>query len=308
MAIWKDKYLWLTVLLGFATLWGGKIKAQEIQAQVTVSAPQVGSDQQVYTQMQDAISQYINLRKWTELKFEPYERIQARIQILINDRPSVDYFKGTIQVQVIRPVYNSTYESLLVNIQDKDFNVRFTPFQPLEFNENGFVDNLTSILNFYAYMIIAFDMDSFEQGAGIPFFEKAQNYVNLSQNSGEPGWRVQDGIKTRYWSCNNALDNSFRSIHNIYYNYHRQGLDLMEKELDKARTNVLNSLKELQRLNVKYPGKYIVRIFLEAKKQEIVNIFSNALVTDKRQLITVMESLDPANLDDYQKVMAEGNK
>lgn len=298
---------WKYILLPFLLLgiFSGNLRAQELQCQVTVTAPQVGSDQQVFQQLQEAISQYINLRKWTDLKFDPYERIKCRMQIIISERPQVDYFKGTVQVQVIRPVYNSTYETVILNVQDKDFNVKFVPFQPLEFSENTYIDNLTSILNFYAYMIIGFDFDSFELGSGKVYFEKANNYVNLSQNAGEPGWRVQDGIRSRYWLVNNMLDNSFREMHNIYYAYHRSGLDQMEKDVERGRAIILQSLKDLQRLNVKFPGKYIVRVFMDAKGGEITQIFKKALVTEKRQLITIMESLDPSNLDDYQEIMKE---
>ena len=277
--------------------------AQELQCVVDIQTPTQGSDKQIYEQMKEAITKYINFRKWTDMKFDPEERIKARMMFIINDRPSIDEFRGTLQVQLIRPVYNSTYESIVINVLDENVAFQFTAFQPLEFSEQNYISELTSILNFYAYMLIGFDSETFGLSGGTPYFEKAQNIVNLAASSGGAGWRNFDGTRNRYWLVTDMLDNGMSRIHNVLYTYHRQGLDQMEKNLPMARKTILNSLREMQRLNQRYPGKFITRVFLTAKSAEIVDIFREADLRDKQQLIKIMDPLDPARSDDYAGIL-----
>lgn len=279
--------------------------AQELQCVVKVAAPTVGSDQTVYPQMEDAITKYVNFRRWTDLKYDPNERIKCRIQIMISDRPEVDQFRGTMQVQLIRPVLNSIYESMVLNIQDADVNFKFVPFTPLEFSENNYIDELTSLLNFYCYTIIGYDMETFENGGGAPYFQKAMNIVNLASNGGGPGWRNFDGTRNRFWIATEMLDNSMRQIHSILYQYHRQGLDQMERNLQSGRTAVLAALRELQKLNQRYPAKYVTRIFYTAKTNEIIEIFSKANMQEKSEVIRIMSEVDPGNAQDYEKIKEE---
>lgn len=290
----------LLLLLFFAGLTTGQ--AQELRCVVNVQAPTVGSDQQVYSQIQEQVTKYMNLRKWSDQVYLPHERIDCNIQIIINDRPEVDQFRASIQVIAKRPAYNATYETLTINIQDKDFDFSFVPFEPLLYSENTFEGNLASVLNFYAYIILGLDADSFELKGGSPFFEKAKNVVNISANNGYKGWQAQDGVRSRFALSQDLLDNSLRSIHNVYYNYHRNGIDMLEKDVNRARAEILKSLKELQQLNMRYPNKFIVRQFLSCKQNELVSMYQNALVTEKRQLLSIMESLDPGNMNEYQKI------
>lgn len=272
---------------------------------VNVSAPTVSSDQTIYPQMQDAITKYVNFRKWTDLKFEPYERIKCRLQIIIKARPEVDRFTGTFQVQLIRPVYQSEYESMVLNIQDADIAFKFVPFTPLEFSENNYIDELTSLLNFYCYMLIGFDQETFELGSGAPYFQKAQTIVNLASNGGGAGWRNYDGTRNRYWLVTDMLDNSLRQIHNILYVYHRQGLDQMGKNVNGGRTAILGALRELQKMNQRYPAKYITRVFYTAKSNEIIDIFKKGNIQEQSEVIRIMSEVDPANAADYEKIKGE---
>ena len=208
---------------------GSTLSAQELQCVVDIQAPSQGSDKQVYDQMKEAITKYVNFRKWSDMKFNPEERIKCRMLFIINTRPSIEDFSGTLQVQLIRPVYNSSYESIVVNIRDQNVNFKFTPFTPLEFSENNYIDELTSILNFYCYMLVGIDTETFELRGGVPYFQKAQNIVNLAASGTGQGWRNFDGTQNRYWLVNDLLDNSLAKFHNVLYVYHRQGLDKMEK-------------------------------------------------------------------------------
>ncbi len=294
------------VLAGiFAFIAPKVVSAQELQCVVSVSAPTVSSDQTVYPQMQDAIMKYVNFRKWTDLKYEPQERIKCRMQILIGARPDDDRFTATMVVQLFRPIYNSSYESMVLNIQDKDLDFRFVPFNPLEFSENNYIDELTSVLNYYCYTIIGFDQETYEMGSGAPYFQKAQQIVNLAGNAGGPGWRNFDGTRNRFWLVNEMLDNSMKQIHNILYVYHRQGLDQMEKNLSTGRAATLGALRELQKLNQRYPAKYITRVFITAKSTEIINMFRKGTMPEKTEVIKIMSEVDPSNASDYEKIREE---
>jgi hypothetical protein len=297
---------WYIALAGIVALLLPRItQAQELQCVVSVSAPTVSSDQSVYPQMQDAIMKYVNFRKWTDLKYEPLERIKCRMQFIISNRPDDDRFTATLQVQLIRPVYNSQYETMVLNIQDKDIDFRFVPFTPLEFSENNYIDELTSILNYYCYVIIGFDQETMEMGGGAAYFQKAQTIVNLAGNGGGPGWRNFDGTRNRFWLVSEMLDNSMRQVHNIYYVYHRQGLDQMEKNLTSARASVLGALRELQKLNQRYPAKYVTRLFITAKSQEIIDMFQKGNMAEKTEVVKIMSEVDPANASDYEKIKEE---
>ena len=300
------KIKWLFILV-FWFACAPLMQAQELFCTVTVDAPTVGSDRQVYDQMRDAITKYMNFQKWTDKKYEPFERIKCRMQIIISDRPSNEYFKGTIQCQVIRPVYNSTYETVIFNVQDKFFNVYFVPFTDLQFSDNSYIDNMTSILNFYAYMMIGVDCDSYELNGGSDYYQKARNVLNMAQNSQEVGWRNTDGSgnKNRYWLVDGFVNNTYRTIHNVYYAWHRSGLDMMEKDVAKGRLAILGVLKELQKLNVQNPNLYVVRSFLDAKGNEIVSVFQNAIMTDKRQVLAILENIDPGNMNQYNTILQE---
>lgn len=288
-------------LFGISSL----VQGQEMWVSVSVSAPQFQSDKAVFDDMQKNISEYLNNRKWTDHKFQQFEKIKANMVILINKRPEIERFEGSLQLRVTRPVYNSTYETVLLDIQDKDFVVNYVPFQTLEFSENSYIDNITSILNFYAYIILGFDYDTYSLNGGSEYFSKAQNIVSLAANSQESGWNSFDGQKSRYWLGNNLINTAYKKFHNVMYIYHRQGLDLMEKDLNKARQNILATLKEMQKLNLQNPGSYIARIFTDAKDMELVGIFKDAFAHEKQQFLTTMESLDPAGMNQYRQVMQE---
>lgn len=294
----RNFFLTLMLLLSFGFTYG-----EELQCVVEIQAPSQGSDKQIYVQMEEAMSKYVNFRKWSDLKFEPAERIKCRMLFIINNRPSIDEFSGTLQVQLIRPVYNSTYESLVLNLKDKNINFKFTAFQPLEFSDNNYIDELTSLLNFYCYMLVGFDQETFELRGGTASFQKAQNIVNLAASNGLPGWKNYDGTQNRAWLVTDVLDNSLAKIHNFLYVYHRQGLDQMEKNLTLARKTMVQGLRDLQVLNQRYPNKYITRIFITAKGPEILQVFAKAEIQEKRDLVAIMMKLDPSRTDDYADLM-----
>ncbi len=277
--------------------------SQELLCTVNVRAPSVqGIDKSVFQQMQRDIYQFMNNNKWTQHKFKQQEKIKCSLTIIINNVPTPDRFEGTMQVQVRRPVYNSTYETLTLNFIDKNFAINYVPFQTLRFTTTTYENNLVSILTFWGYMILGFDYDSFGKAAGVPFFQTAREILNLAQDSGERGWRAMDGTYTRYWLVENMLNDSYKEIHNVYYKYHREGLDIMAEDVNLGRENILAALKILQRLFLSNPNIIVANTFIDAKSNELVNIFKNADPAQKTQFLALMRSLDPANMNRYEKI------
>ncbi|GAB4417288.1 MAG: DUF4835 family protein [Bacteroidia bacterium] len=279
---------------------------QELLCNVSIDAGRIQSDRAVFDDMQQSISRYINYQKWGSDEFKGFERIRCNLQIIVTDRPSPDYFTCTANLQVYRPAYNTTYETLLLNIQDERFNFRYVPFQQMTFVDNTYNDNLTALLNFYAYLILAFDYDSYALNGGMPYFQKAQEIVNLANSAAnEPGWRANESNRNRYWLMENLMNSSYRSFHAIVYKYHRQGIDLMESNPAQARRAITDSLRELQRLGRQNPLLLLLKTFLDAKDDELVKIYQNAFINDKKEFLELMQDLDPSNVAQYESIMTK---
>ncbi len=299
----------LSVISLFWVCWWGSfyMYAQELQCMVSVQAPTIqGIDPTILQQFQRDVMQYMNQRRWTNDQFEEREKIKCSITIIITALPSNDRFEGTAQVTATRPVYNSTYETQVFNFMDKQFRCNYVPFQNFEFSENTFVNNLVSQLNFYAYMILGFDYASFSNRGGIPIFQKAQNMVNLAQNANEAGWRAMDDPhRSRYWLAENVLNNSYSTIHDIIYRYHREGLDKMESDVNAGRAVILETLVELQKLFNNNPNIFVIRAFLDAKNIELAQLFKKAFPEEKQKFLRIMEQLDPDKMSQYEAINRE---
>ncbi|MEZ4773135.1 MAG: DUF4835 family protein [Bacteroidia bacterium] len=278
--------------------------AQELLCNVNVDASRIQSDRTVFEDMQQTISRYINFQKWTNDEFVAQERIRCNLQIIVTQRPSPDYFVCSANLQVYRTAYNTTYETLLLNISDTKFNFRYVPFQQLAFVDNSFNDNLTALLNYYIFLILAFDYDTYSLNGGAAWFRKAQEIVNLASSaSQESGWRSNEDTRNRYWLTENLMNNSYRAFHTILYKYHRQGLDMMESNPANARRAIMDSLKELQRLTKQNSLLVLTKTFLDAKDDELVKVFTNAFVNDKKEFVEIMQDVDPSNIAQYNSVM-----
>jgi hypothetical protein len=294
------KYL---ILLFFVSVITGV--AQELNCKVQVLSQQVqGTDKRVFTTLQTAIFEFMNNKKWTTDAFKLDERIDCSILINVTERPSTDVFIATIQVQSRRPVFKSSYNSVLLNYNDNDFQFSYLENQPLEFNENQFTSNLTSVLGFYAYMIIGMDYDTFSPSGGTNYLQKAQNVVNNAQSASEAGWRAFESNKNRYWLITNMLDAPFVNIRECMYNYHRKGLDEMVTNKEGGRANVLEALESLRKVHQARPLSFAMQVFFNAKSDEIINIFSGAFADEKSKVMTLLNDIDPTNSNKYQKIMA----
>ncbi|MFH0865008.1 MAG: DUF4835 family protein [Bacteroidota bacterium] len=280
------------------------LNAQELNCIVTVATPQIqSSDKKIYETMQAAIYEFMNSKKWTNYTYTAEEKIECTILITIAER-SADVFKGTIQVQSRRPIYKSSYNSVLLNLIDKDFQFNYVEYQNLDFNENSFTSNLTSVLGYYAYIIIGFDFDSYQLKGGTTFFEKAQTVVTNAQNAAEAGWKAFESSsqKNRYWLVENLLNNIYSPIRECNYSYHRKGLDMLIDNAATAKTSITASFELLKKVHEEKPSSYLMTVFFIAKVDEIVNIYSSASVTDKTKVATICKTIDPSNSTKYNQI------
>lgn len=295
----KLKYYWLFVLV-FLSSAGA---AQELRCNVMVSAQRIqGANQNLFTTMQSDIYEFMNNRKWTDHAYGYDEKIKCNIMIRLDEQISADEFKGSIQVQLTRPVFNSSYETTVLNIKDNDFRCRYVEFQPLEFNETSNRDNLTNILAYYAYVILGFDYDSFALEGGTPYFEKAQAIVNNSQNAVEKGWKSFESERNRYWLLENILNKSYSDYRKCMYNYHRNGLDLMSERVEEGRAKIAEGLTDIQKVFRRRPSTYILQMFFDSKADELVQIFTKSYPDERSRVLTILNEVDPSNGSKYQKI------
>jgi hypothetical protein len=284
-------------------------KAQELRCNVQISTQQIqGTNKQVFQTLQGAINEFVNSRSWTNYKFSANERIECSMLLNIQEMIGNDQYKGTLQIQVRRPVYNSSYNTVLLNYVDNDLDFRYTEFQPLEFSETSHLSSLTSILAFYVYVILGLDFDSFSMNSGTEFFLKAEKIVNNAQNANESGWRAGESTsrRNRYWLVNNILNDDYAPIREFMYLYHRQGLDYLYDRLAEGRTNCAEGLKLLQDFYLERPDPfmYFLQVVLDAKSDEFVSLFQGSMDDEKRRVLAILNQIDPTRGEKYRSILA----
>ncbi len=302
MKFWNYGTRFLVLLVLIAST--NQCIAQELNCSVTVNSTQIsGTDKKIYTTMQKSFFEFLNGTKWTNDIFKSEERIECSMLINITERPSVDEFKATMQLQIRRPIYKTSYSSTILNYFDNDFTFKYVEFQPIVFAENTFTDNLSSMLSFYAYMIIGIDYDSYSMLGGQAYFIKAQTVVNNAQAASDKGWKSFDSDKNRYWLNENMMNSNFKLIRQTMYKYHRNGLDVMSTKLEEGRNAIEQSLQDLKTTYSITPNSYLMQVFFNAKADEIVNIFSQAYPEQKAKLVNTLNLIDPGNTSKYSKIM-----
>lgn len=279
---------------------------QELDCQISVSTRQVeGTDRQIYNTMQTALFEFMNNKRWTNYQFKLEERIECTILIQISDRISTDEFKGSMNVMLRRPVYKSSYNSIMLNHIDKDIQFNYVEFESLDFQESAITSNLTALLAYYAYILIGLDFDSFTLYGGTPYYEKAQNIVNMAQNLPQKGWKSFESMRNRYWLVENLNNASYNNIRQFIYQYHRQGLDLMAENVDQGRTNIIESLELLRLAYRNKPNSFLLQLVFDAKRDELINILTGAPDQDKVKAVNLLKEIDPANSTKYQTVLTK---
>lgn len=297
------KYIYIFLFFIFGKL----AVSQELNCQVSVVSPQIQgtAEKQIFEQLQKAIFEFMNNTKWTKDNFTTPERIDCSILINVTQKLGTDDYKATIQVQSRRPVFKSSYFSPAVNYIDENFSFKFQQFQQLDFNLNTFSNNLTSVLAFYAYIVIANDYDTFSNLGGTEYFQKAQLIVSNAQSAGETGWKSFESNKNRYWIVENALQPVFQPIRECMYKYHRLGLDIMNEKAEEGRNEILKSTTLLLEVYRNRPASFAMELFFDAKVDELVNIFSKGTPEEKAKIVETLTTVDPANSNKYFKI--QGN-
>lgn len=271
------------------------VNAQELNCTVEVNADQIeSSSKEVFETLKQAISEYVNTNKWTNAQFAVNEKIECRMYFTIKSY-SDDTFSGDLQVQSMRPVYNSSYTTTILNFKDTDIEFTYVENEPLVYSELSMESNLTAIINFYCFMIIAMDFDTFSLEGGTPYYEMAANVVRLAQSSGESGWKAFENNKNRSAVLSAYTNNATRGIRSILYNYHRLGLDQMVVSVDKGRATVTSCIEELKKVYDVAPMSVCLSMFRDAKLDELVNIYSKAGTTEKNKVYELLYPLYPTD-------------
>lgn len=277
----------------------GTLLAQELNVNVTVNTPKLQTaDPALFESLETAINEFYANMKWTEDNYETEERINVNINITISEEKSVRDFGGEMTIQATRPVFGSEYEAVILNHVDKDFNFTYEQFQPVQYTSNSFNDNLTSMLAFYAYVILGLDGDTFSALGGEKHFQSAQEIVNLvpqATASSVKGWRSVDNPRNRYWMVENLLTPRIQPMRQALYDYHRLGLDQMAKEPDVARVFIIDAMEKIAKVDRNYPNSMIVQMFAVSKSSEIISIFMQGTPEQKKKAADIMIRFDASN-------------
>jgi len=295
----QKKKLGLLVFACFAGL--NVLFGQELNCNVTVVTDQLTTtDKRIYDNMREEITDFMRTTKWTEDEFLPFEKIECNLYISITERVSSDKFKGTIQVQSVRPVFESSYNSTIFNFLDKDFTFEYVEFQPIQYSPGSFTTNLSSVLSFYAYMIIGLDYDTYSKSGGTKYLQKAQDIVNQAQGKDYLGWESNSTKKNnRYWLSAQYLSSSFQPLRECMYSYHRLGMDKMSKTKEAARKVISESLLLLKDVNREEQNSFWLQLFFTAKRDEIIKIYSDAAPAEISDLKALVNELDASNSSKY---------
>ncbi|MEZ5014254.1 MAG: DUF4835 family protein [Chitinophagales bacterium] len=283
------------------------VQAQELNCAVTINTDKVTqTDPKIFRTLETSITEFMNQRKWTDDIYQPEERIVCQMLISITEELASDKFKATCSIISRRPVYGSDYNSTLLNFQDKDFEFNYSEYQSLDYNENQYMSNLTSMLAYYANIIIGMDYDSYAQKGGDKYFVRAQTIVNQASNVDFKGWKSYDGTRNRYWLIDNILDPKFSAMRDAFYNYHRQGLDYLYNDQIKPITTITRALQTLDNINRTQPNSMIMQLFFSAKSDELLGLYSKAVPTEKAKAVSYLVRLDPVHADEYQALLTGG--
>ncbi len=268
-------------------------QAQELNARVEVNAQQIeGMNKDVFTTLQSDLNEFINSRKWTDAVFSNEERIECSF-ILTIDKVSGNAMSGNLQVSASRTVYNSSYTTPIFNFKDNNFTFNYAQYERLEFNENAYESNLMSIVAFYSYIILGVDFDTFSRNGGQKYFEKAETVATLARSSNDEGWQAYKSDNNRYALISNYMDSNLRGLREIFYDYHRLGLDMMSQNVENGKSQILSILPGLQSMNSAKPFSVALQNFTECKLNELVDMFRNSSASDKQKVYEILSAVLP---------------
>jgi len=289
------KIVWILLLVGF-----GKLQAQELNARVTLLAPQVSNiSKPTLDALQKTIRDFLNNNKFSNESYKPQERIECSFVITINSWDGGSGYTAEAQIQSSRPVFNSSYNSTLLNMSDKNFDFNFNDGATIDFSDQNYISNISALLTYYAYTIIGMDKDSFSKMGGTLFYKKAQNIINLAQASGNTGWRAADGLRNRFWFNENVLNPVFAELRNFIYSYHLSGLDQLTDN-DKGLTQIVAALPALQQMDKQKLGSIFPNVYFATKAEEVTNVLSKLNGQERMKAYNMLAEIDPANIGKYE--------
>ena len=270
-----------------------QVNYQKLQ---TTTQAYESTDKKVFDAMKQAIEDFVNGRRWTQMEVEQGEQVDCSISLILSTRSSVNDFAGQLQIQLRRPVYNSTYTTGLFNYMESgNFNFSFNESQPLDFDLGNFYSNLSSTLGYYCYLLLGIYFDSFAPGGGEPFYQLAQQVQQAAEGSGYVGWKSSEGQKSRYWFMENHTNSAYAQLHQAYYDYHRLGLDRMTQNQPEARQAIITALRDLQAVHKRRPNLLSVSQFVDVKIQELSSIFTPAPPEEQQQVYDLVKEISPIN-------------
>jgi hypothetical protein len=298
----------IIILLGLLLVSVFRMNAQELNCQVSIISDArlelTTVDQEMITELENTIYEFMNNTQWTKDKFTVEERINCNIQLQINEVPVTGTFSGSLQIQSSRPAFNSSYNTTVFNFQDDDIRFTYSRGAALLYAPNQYRDELSSVLAFYAYYIIGMDYDSFSSRGGTDYFTTAQEIVTNAQSSTATGWKSSDrGKNNRYWLVDNALHELFSPLRDCNYEYHRKGIDMLYEDKVAARSNIEAALSRLVKVTATRPSSLNVLNFIQAKTNELKSMYSDAEMKEKNEIVNLLKRIDPANSSKYQEIL-----
>ena len=290
-------YLFITI--GLVT----KLNAQELNARVQILAPTVPNiDKRNLDVLQKNLREFLNNNKWSNETYAPQERIECNFVITISEWDGNSAYKAEAQIQSSRPVYGSSYNTTLLNLNDKNFDFNFTEGQSLDFSDQNYISNISSLLGFYAYTIIGLDKDSFSSLGGTFYHKKAQTLLNNAQVSSNSGWKAFDGLRNRYWLNENLLNKGFEELRVFIYDYHYNGLDKLQDNAGRGVKKMISLLAGLKQMDKQKLGSIFPNFYFASKADEVVNVFSipTGDPSDRLKAYNLLVEVDPANINKYE--------
>ena len=289
----------LCSMLGFKS-----IQAQEFNIDVTVSSARIeGTDQRIFESLKEGILNFMNNRVWTNVKFEPEERIEGAMVVNVKKKEG-NMIEAELNIALRRPTFKTNYNTPLFNYVDDDFVFEYVESQPLDFNENAYMSNLTSTLAFYAYYCLGLYFDSFGLYGGDPFFKVTDQIVTAAQSANESGWKAFDDKRNRYWLNENMMNATYKPIRQYIYEYHRLGLDKMSTKQDEGKTAILKSLEYLKQMYSERPSLLYIQVLNDTKRNEWKSIYSEGSQQDKTKAVNIFREIDPAHASEYEELLS----
>lgn len=296
---------YILVFLLFAAI--HSVQAQELKCNVTINSDQVeGSNKSVFNTLQQSIQEFVNNSQWTNLTFQDKERIECNMLIVVKQVQD-NMFVCEFTCQSRRPVYGTTYTTPILNFKDNNFIFTYQEFDRLDFQQHTFTSNLTALIAYYCYLIIGHDMDSFSRLGGTPYFQICENIVNAAQSASlesteQSGWKAFDSNRNRYALINNLMDEAFKEYRQYFYDYHRYGLDEMINNVANGRARIASGIEILDKANKARPATYVINAFLDAKSDELVNIFQEGTEDERTKVYETLVNIDPTRQSTYEQI------